>query len=651
MSLFKKRWGLSRKRTGTRLYQQITLLVLLIVTIPLGGLSIWLYDINDSALRKSIAESQEQVLSSTLTATRQEVLLRQEQSHTIGEFYKTLHTGRTPWFSKSRFTQLVQLDSSLLFTGLCHTKEQRLMQWASRKTPPPHVLDDLSTWACSAPEALPKDAPIPRYTLRLPWAKNSLEPTWLSTRTEISSSYNLVQVRQVQSLHTLLKDLLHVQRAGVWLVSPDLASYHIREKSNDLNFQQSPPPNEVIDAIQGEQNKRLAVEKEQQEKNNAVGELPSLISQNIMAQMPNFIPWITTKQNDEEYILTELSPLNWWLVVSPDRHENTHIIKKARLQTFLLIGLSLLMSLLIGMGYIFGIVRNFKQLIKGVRLMGEGNYGRQIRLISNWVTPFEITYLTTEVNRMSRQLKKQMETIRRANAELAKLDELRSNLIDTVSHELRTPLMNIQGYTNRLIRHKDKLSPDMRESALNTIRQQCKRLNRLVEDLLVIPDLENNQLRVYCEDQAIGHLWDDLRPLLSERVQSRLVVEWEHEDALTRQCIHVDTDRLHQVLINLLENAAKYSRNEDDAITLSFTQNGESLSMSISNPSEPIPPEAMEKLFEKFHRQDDSLTRQTRGSGLGLFIAKALTEAMEGKLTITFKESAFLATLTFQITT
>jgi len=651
MSLFKKRWGLSRKRTGARLYQQIMLLVILIVAIPLGGLSIWLYDINDSALRKSISESQEQVLSSTLTATRQEVLLRQEQSHTIGEFYKQLHTGRTPWFSKTRFTQLLELDSSLLFTGLCHTKEQRLVQWASLKTPPPHVMNDISAWACSPPKALPKDAPIPRYTLGLPWAKNSLEPTWLSTRTEVSSTYNLVQVRQVQSLHILLKDLLHVQRAGVWLVSPDLASYHIREKSNDLNFQQSPPPNEVIDAIKIEQAKQLAVEKEKQKQSHAVGELPSLISQNIMAQMSNIIPWITTKQNNEEYILTELSPLNWWLVVSPDRHENLHIIKKARLQTFLLIGLSLLTSLLIGMGYIFGIVRNFKQLIKGVRLMGEGNYGRQIRLISNWVTPFEITYLTTEVNRMSRQLKKQVETIRRANAELAKLDQLRSNLIDTVSHELRTPLMNIQGYTNRLIRHKDQLSPDMRDSALNTIRQQCKRLNRLVEDLLVIPDLENNQLRVFCEDQAIGHLWEDLRPLLSERVQSRLNVHWQNEDVLPDVSICVDTDRLHQVLINLLENASKYSRDEEDTIHLHFKQEVNALHIAISNPSDPIPQEAMVKLFEKFHRQDDGLTRQTRGSGLGLFIAKALTEAMGGKLQLSFKDQTFIATLEFKIST
>ena len=79
--LFKtKVWGLRRKTTGFRFYQQIIILVLVIVMIPLGGLSIWLYDINDSALRKQIANTEEDVLRATLKATWQEARLRQEQA-------------------------------------------------------------------------------------------------------------------------------------------------------------------------------------------------------------------------------------------------------------------------------------------------------------------------------------------------------------------------------------------------------------------------------------------------------------------------------------------------------------------------------------------------------------------------------------------
>ena len=85
---------------------------------------------------------------------------------------------------------------------------------------------------------------------------------------------------------------------------------------------------------------------------------------------------------------------------------------------------------------------------------------------------------------------RQWNQIQQANEQLAKLDELKSNLIDTVSHELRTPLTNIKGYTSRLIRNDASLDPEIKLKSLRVIKQQADRLGRMVEDLLVIPDLE-----------------------------------------------------------------------------------------------------------------------------------------------------------------
>lgn len=631
--LFKtKVWGLRRKTTGFRFYQQIIILVLVIVMIPLGGLSIWLYDINDSALRKQIANTEEDVLRATLKATWQEARLRQEQAAFLQRAFIAQNQPSTTdtVLSKKTLARWVHQESTLSFLGLCEAqtpnRRSRLLQWASRSTPPQSMASHLSEWACQG-----NASSIPQHELIVSWNENALEPRWMKSRLPLNEALDVVQVRPLESLHSLLGDLLHLQKAGVWLVMPQAGrakphTLEVREKRDGtLDFQIGRLPKGVETPI-----------------------TPSSESLNPKKRTQDEgLVWQRFKLDGKDYIVSELKPLSVWLIVSPDWHENRHFIKQARLQTFFLIGLSLLLSILIGTAYVWGIIRNFRQMIKGIKAMGEGNYGRQIRLIVNWVTPFEIRYLTSEVNRMSRQLEKQVTTIQKVNKELAKLDELKSNLIDTVSHELRTPLMNIQGYTNRLLTHHPNLSSDQQVQALQTIKQQCKRLNRLVEDLLVIPDLENHQLRVYCEPHVIDDLWQGLLPLLSEQVQTALILE--AESSLEDITIAVEEDRWQQVLINLLENAAKYRQGDEDAITVRFSRTATHAVIDVSNPSERITPEDLAKLFDKFHRLDDGLTRRSRGSGLGLFIAKALTEAMEGDLNLFFENDTFTARLSFPV--
>ncbi len=631
--LFKtKVWGLRRKTTGFRFYQQIIILVLVIVMIPLGGLSIWLYDINDSALRKQIANTEEDVLRATLKATWQEAQIRQEQAELLQRAFVSQYAPRYA-VTPSTFAQLVHQESALQLVGLCETatahRQARLLQWASRSTPPKIVQTHLSEWVCQNPNLGSIHQDNGQHQLIVSWNENALEPQWMKSTLPVNKRLHLVQVRPLQSLHSLLGDLLHLQKAGVWLVMPQRKrlkpqTLEVREKRDGtLHFQ--------------------------------VGRLPQGVETHMTPSPPtsrgssenDVLLWQRFKQAGRDYVVSELKPLGVWLVVSPDWHENRHFIKQARLQTFLLIGLSLLLSILIGTAYVWGIIRNFRQMIKGIKAMGEGNYGRQIRLIVNWVTPFEIRYLTSEVNRMSRQLEKQVTTIQKANSELAKLDELKSNLIDTVSHELRTPLMNIQGYTNRLLTHHESLSSRQQIQALQTIKQQCKRLNRLVEDLLVIPDLENHRLRVYCEPHSIEDLWQGLLPLVSESVQQNLYVE--KQTPMDDIMIAVEEDRWQQVLINLLENAAKYRSNEEDTIAVKMFSTASHAVIEVSNPSDPILPEELAKLFDKFHRLDDGLTRRSRGSGLGLFIAKALTEAMEGDLNVFYENHCFTARLSFPL--
>jgi hypothetical protein len=200
-----KPWGLRRKTTGFRFYQQIIILVLLIVTIPLGGLSVWLYDINDSALRKQIAATEEDVLRSTLKSTWQEVAFQQTQSRTILRLFQERR------FNASRLNQqqlahFLSFEDDLQFVGVCNSKTQELLQWASKVLPNKSQRKGLNAWACGT-STNSKDT----YQLLPAWQGDTLEPAWLQSRLPLNNRFALVQVRTLDSLQPMLGDLLRLQ--------------------------------------------------------------------------------------------------------------------------------------------------------------------------------------------------------------------------------------------------------------------------------------------------------------------------------------------------------------------------------------------------------------------------------------------------------
>ncbi len=224
---------------------------------------------------------------------------------------------------------------------------------------------------------------------------------------------------------------------------------------------------------------------------------------------------------------------------------------------------------------------------------------------------------------------KQWKQLQIANIQLSQLDELKSNLIDTVSHELRTPLTNIKGYTSRLIRYEEALDSETKLKSLKVIKQQADRLGRLVEDLLVIPDLERKGgIRVFPDRVNLNELVNRCVLFVEEKANRDIQVSSIPEEL----DILVDPDRMEQVILNLLDNAIKYSY-ENSVIEVSVFEKGQQfVQIQVYNPCDPIPSEELATLFAKFKRLDERLTRTTRGTGLGLFITKGLIEAMGGSI-------------------
>ena len=295
--------------------------------------------------------------------------------------------------------------------------------------------------------------------------------------------------------------------------------------------------------------------------------------------------------------------------------------------------------------YTYYLYINIRQLFKGIIAISKGNYERQIRLLTTAFTPHEIIFLAFEFNRMATEIHKSYIQLKKNNVELKELNEFRSNLIDTVSHELRTPLTSIQGYTTRLMRQDITIDEETKQKSLRIIKEQSERLKRLIEDLLTIPDIEGMRLRTNIEQVWLPEILEEARVLIKNKDNKEIIFNIGEDFPL----IEADKDRLLQVFVNLLENAAKYGA-DDSKIVVDTAVLDDTAKIFVKNDCKVIPPKQLKKLFEKFVRLDDNTTRTTRGTGLGLFIVKGLVEAMNGEIKLhSDKNCGFCVELTFKL--
>jgi len=317
------------------------------------------------------------------------------------------------------------------------------------------------------------------------------------------------------------------------------------------------------------------------------------------------------------------------VIVNTSHHITKSTINTARSKIILALCLSALFIMFVVGLYTSYLYTNIRQLFKGIIALSQGNYKRKVRLLTNVFTPYEMIFLSDEFNKMADEINSAYRKLKHTNKELKKMDEFRSNLIDTVSHEFRTPLTSIKGYTSRLLRQDIELDEETKIKSLKIIKKQTERLSRMVEDLLVIPDIEGAKLNLNLQNINIEQSINDAILSTKHKEDRELIINIQENIS----DIIADTDRFEQVIINLLENAYKYSF-ENTPIFINVTQDDTHATIKITNSYDYIPQEKLNKLFDKFIRIDDKTTRTTRGTGLGLFIVKGLILAMNGTITL-----------------
>lgn len=244
----------------------------------------------------------------------------------------------------------------------------------------------------------------------------------------------------------------------------------------------------------------------------------------------------------------------------------------------------------------------------------------------------ELGVLIEQLNETGEKLQAMFEQLQREHTELEKLERVRKDFVINVSHELRTPLASIQGYTETLLDGAID-DPEHNVRFLSIIRQNAERLGRLTADLMTLSRLELKTTRFqfasYYVRELLADCCDSVRPI-AEKKDIHIALEAGPADAE----VFCDSEAVHQVMGNLLDNAIKYTPAGGRIVVGMVAERNETIQFFVRDAGMGIPPEELPRLFERFYRVDKARSRQMGGTGLGLAIVKHLVRAMGGDVRV-----------------
>ena len=211
---------------------------------------------------------------------------------------------------------------------------------------------------------------------------------------------------------------------------------------------------------------------------------------------------------------------------------------------------------------------------------------------------------------------------------LKQLESARKEFVANVSHELRTPLSLIKGYVETLL-DGAKDNPEVASKFLQTIERNADRLKLLIEDLLTISELESGRVKLNLQTVALRPVVDKVIDDLKARSGAKNMNLFNRAPDLS---LRADSNRLEQVLGNLIDNAIKYGRPNGNVNVEAKEAGDDFVEISVCDDGPGIPREALERIFERFYRVDKARSREQGGTGLGLSIVKHIVQTHGGKV-------------------
>ena len=250
----------------------------------------------------------------------------------------------------------------------------------------------------------------------------------------------------------------------------------------------------------------------------------------------------------------------------------------------------------------------------------EGVYGEKI----NYTSKDEIGELASSFNTMT-------ETIKQKEEDAKKIDIAKDEFLAMITHELKTPLVPIRGYADILLGgHLGDLTEKQRER-ISIIKSSASSLLQLISDLLDVQKLELGQLKIQKENM-------DIYDTITKSIQTLQPQIEQDQASITNEVEHLsvphDSDRITQVLTNLIKNSLKAVQPGDGKIHIRSEQTPDEVKIMISDNGSGIPYDKQSNLFTKFYQADATMTREKGGSGLGLSICKGIIEVHGGKISM-----------------
>lgn len=219
--------------------------------------------------------------------------------------------------------------------------------------------------------------------------------------------------------------------------------------------------------------------------------------------------------------------------------------------------------------------------------------------------------------------------------DLKKMEEFRREFVANVSHELKTPIFAAQGFVYTLLEGA-AAQPKLRKKFLKKAARSLDGLDLLVQDLLTLSQMETGGIKMHYENfNILDTVQEVFEQLESEAEKKDIALVLEHPEQPFY--VYADRQRIYQVLINLVGNAIKYTKQEGKTVTVYSNEDVEGIKVTVQDEGRGIPPGDIKRIFERFYRVEKSRARNKGGTGLGLAIVKHIIEAHQSEVKVKSK--------------
>lgn len=232
--------------------------------------------------------------------------------------------------------------------------------------------------------------------------------------------------------------------------------------------------------------------------------------------------------------------------------------------------------------------------------------------------------------KLEKEVEKATHDLKKANEQLIKLDQAKSDFISIASHQLRTPLTVVKGYISMILEGNfGNVTPKL-EDPLDKIYESNDRLIKLVENLLNISRIESGRLQFEAKKMHLEDLATSVVDELSSYAAKKKIKLTLKKPKKALPAVKIDEEKIRQVVMNLIDNAIKYTKN--GGVTVEVKQAKDNIRFCVIDSGMGIDPKDQVNLFKKFHRGEGTVLVHTEGTGLGLYVARNMLSMHKGRI-------------------